>query len=108
MTRKATSPIAPALLASLFLLRSALGTEEFVLSMPAWVAGAAFSPDSKQLAIACADGCAHLMDVQSRKETALLRGHQDYVACVAFAPDAKTLATGSYDHTARLWELDSK
>src|SRR6185295_17792071 len=84
---------------------SSLGAEQFSLSMPAWVSSVSFSPDSKQLAVGCADSSVHLLEGATGKEIAALRGHEDYVASVAFSPDGKSLATGSYDHTARIWDL---
>src|SRR5439155_12512539 len=55
-----------------------LAAERFIVSMPAWVSSLAFSPDSKQLAVGCADSSAHLLEVATGKEMAALRGHEDY------------------------------
>src|SRR3954470_18288462 len=80
-----------------------LAGERFSVSMSAWVGSVSFSPDSKQIAVGCADSSAHVLDAETGKKSATLQGHQDYVAAVVFSPDRRTLATGSYDHTARLW-----
>jgi predicted NACHT family NTPase len=83
-------------------------TERFSVAEPGWVNSIAFSPDSKTLAIACADKRTRLRNAATGEALATLAGHNDYVASVAFAGDGKTLATGSYDHTAQLWNIDSK
>src|SRR5437868_5990833 len=82
--------------------------ERFTVSLPAWISSVQFSPDSKQLAVGCADSAAHILDASSGEESVTFRGHEDYVAAVAFSPDGKILATSSFDHTARLWDLHSK
>jgi WD40 repeat protein len=81
--------------------------ERFSVSLPAWANSLSFSPDSKRLAVGCADSCVHILETKSGKESLALRGHEDYVASVAFSPDGKTVATGSYDHTARVWDIES-
>lgn len=77
------------------------------LTVPGWVGGVAFSPDSRQLAVGSADNVTRIFDVESGKEISQFPGHEDYVASVRFSPNGKMLATGSYDHTARLWDAKS-
>ena len=84
-----------------------LAAGRFSVSMPAWVSSLNFSPDSKRLALGCADSSARVLETNTGKESIALHGHEDCVASVAFSPDGKTLATGSYDHTARLWDMES-
>src|ERR1022692_1413811 len=69
----------------------------------------AFSPDSKVLATADADGAARLWDVATRRQIGApitVSGAQ--VLCVAFSPDGKTLATANSDGTARLWDVATR
>jgi WD40 repeat protein len=68
------------------------------------VLGVAFSPDSKQLAVACADGMAGVLGIEKWKESNGLRGHLEGLSAVVFTPDGKELATGSGDGTVKFWE----
>jgi hypothetical protein len=63
------------------------------------------SPDSQTLAAGCADGTVKLLDMESGRDIALLKGHKAPVRCLAFTPDGKTLAAGSQDSTTILWDL---
>src|SRR2546423_3157535 len=99
---------ATALTVAFFTIGPLCAGERFSVSMPGWIGSISFSPDGKRLAVGCADSSARVLEVETGKEAALLRGHQDYVASVAFAPDGRTLATASYDHTARVWDLESR
>src|SRR5436190_20667310 len=94
---------ATALTVAFFAIGPLLAGERFSVSMPGWIGSMNFSPDGKRLAVGCADSSARVLEVETGKEQALLRGHEDYVASVAFAPDGRTLATVSYVHTARVW-----
>jgi WD40 repeat protein len=71
-----------------------------------WVYSLAFSPQTRWLATASADGTARLWDLtvaQAAGKSVELGDHADDVSAVAFSPDGRWLATGSADGTARLW-----
>src|SRR5262249_27487047 len=57
-----------------------------------------FSPDGKQIALACEDKVVRLHDWPSGKQRAVLEGHRERVWMTAFSPDGKLLAscTGEY------------
>jgi dipeptidyl aminopeptidase/acylaminoacyl peptidase len=67
---------------------------------------AAFSPDSRRLAVP-AGRTVQLIDVDTRTGTQVLRGHEANVTALAFSPDGTRLLTGSEDKTAALWDVES-
>jgi WD40 repeat protein len=63
-----------------------------------------FSPDSKRLAVAD-DRLIHVVNVASRTEDLVLRGHEEKVIVLTFSKDGSRLLTGSEDRSAILWEV---
>lgn len=66
-----------------------------------------FSPDSKYLVSASADGTARIWDNQG----ALIRrleGHSQAVTQAKFSPNRQEVLTASNDKTAKLWNFDGK
>lgn len=67
----------------------------------------AFSPDSRTLATASADGTAKLWDVVAGSLRATLAGHEKRVNKVVFAPDGRRLATADRGGEVTLWDAAS-
>jgi WD40 repeat protein len=65
---------------------------------------AAFSPDSKLLAIGCGDGDLHLWETATGRPLTRAVRHPGPVHAVAFSPDGSKLVTGAYDGAARVWD----
>src|SRR5439155_1224244 len=60
------------------------------------------------LASGAGDQTIKFWDVETRKETATLTGHEGTVRSLAFSPDGQTLASGSEDATVRLWDVETR
>ena len=73
----------------------------------AWTWQAAFSPDSKLLAVSCYARAAKLLDIENKKELAHMP-HPMAVYGVAFHPSRPLLATGCGDGRVRLWDFNGK
>lgn len=67
------------------------------------VKNATYSPDGKTLATGGYDKTVRLWDVQSGKNTNILKGHTDTVHTLTYSPDGNILATGDFEDTIRLW-----
>ena len=66
---------------------------------------AAFSPDSKLLAIGGADRAIRIFEVETLEEIAVIEDHADWVLDLAFSPDGTRLASASRDKTAKLFDV---
>lgn len=67
----------------------------------------ALSPDGTTLVAGGGDGAVKLLDLNTRKERATLKGHAGPVLSLAFSKDGKLLVSGGVDQTVRLWRAAS-
>jgi formylglycine-generating enzyme required for sulfatase activity/tRNA A-37 threonylcarbamoyl transferase component Bud32 len=68
---------------------------------------AAWSPDSRFLALGFADASVRLWDVQESRMRHLFRGHLEELRSIAFTPDGKSVVSSSTDGTVREWPIES-
>ncbi|KAG6550306.1 hypothetical protein Mapa_008267 [Marchantia paleacea] len=66
----------------------------------------ALSPDAKSVACACSDDV-KIVDVETGKVNATLKGDTELVTALCFGPDGKSLLSTSRSLQVRLWELSS-
>jgi WD40 repeat protein len=67
------------------------------------LAGIAFSPDRRRIAVASWNGTVKVADVATGQVIRTLTGHTRGVPMVAYSPDGRYLASASLDHTVRIW-----
>jgi RNA polymerase sigma factor (sigma-70 family) len=72
-----------------------------------WLAGLAFSPDSKTLASASNGNLVRMWEVATGKQLPQAGGHIGTVTALAFRSRDKMLATQGQDRTVRLWDATS-
>jgi WD40 repeat protein len=75
-----------------------------VLEMPKVARALALAPDGTSLATT-AGRSIKLWDVETMKEIAMLKGHEDIVWALAFSTDGRILASGSGDGAVRFWDV---
>lgn len=68
---------------------------------------AAFSDDSKTLALGLFNNEIKLIDVATGRVLKTLSGHTQWPNSLSFSRDGKYLASGSYDGTTRIWETST-
>jgi WD40 repeat protein/predicted Ser/Thr protein kinase len=76
---------------------------ELKLPHPARAHAAAWSPDGRRLATACADRLVREWDVTTGTLLGSFRGHSDDVNWVAWSRDGSRVVSASSDGTVRLW-----
>jgi WD40 repeat protein len=67
---------------------------------------ALFSPNGKKILIKFSFS-AQVLDRQSHKRIAILKGHNGYITSASFSHDRQKIVTGCYDHKARIWDANS-
>jgi WD40 repeat protein/serine/threonine protein kinase len=77
------------------------------------LAGVAFSPDGRLLAVGSGlhghreNGVVRIWDTQSGQELHTLRGHVEMTGSLAFSPDGRRLASTSLDQTIKIWDVQT-
>jgi WD40 repeat protein len=85
------------------------GRETATIRMSFFIAGLAFSPDGRRLALAGGQGIdwqavLRIFDAQTGRPLFECPGHREQVFSVAFSPDGRRLASAGADNTVRLWD----
>jgi WD40 repeat protein len=78
-----------------------------LLSHPASVCCAAFSPDETRIVSGSLDETVRVWDADSGTVLQTLKGHTSPVLSVAFSPDGTRIVSGSNDQTVRVWDAES-
>ena len=87
-------------------LVAGLQTATLPVNQGHWVFGAAFTPDSKTLAVASNDGVTELWDVTSGQQLASLPTDPNGSTWgLALSPDGNTLVTGGSDRLVEFWNV---
>lgn len=77
------------------------------LNVGAYADAVAFSPDTKQLAIAAHNGQVRIYDVEKGNQIRAIQAHTKPavapIYCMIWSPDGKMLITGSNDKTVKFW-----
>ena len=95
-----TAPVPADTMVAPTLRQSLRGHTDAVLSL-------AFSPDSRRIVSAAADGTIRFWDSASGKSLRVLRRHQGAVSAVTYSADGRWLASAGHDGTVKLWEEKS-
>jgi WD40 repeat protein/serine/threonine protein kinase len=68
----------------------------------------AYSPDSKQLAMASGEGLIELWDADTGQKSNTFKGHAGDVRTIIFSPAGKYLASSGHDGSVRVWDTTAR
>lgn len=79
------------------------------MQFPAKINALAWSPDSRSLAAACADGTVYVRDIDAPDAAGLmaLPGHCGQAISVTWSPDGKRVASGGMDRRVQIWNAQT-
>jgi len=63
-----------------------------------------FSPDDSLIALGFNTGVIRILNIQSKKEVMMFKGHKDAISALLFSFDGKTLISGSVDKKIIIWD----
>lgn len=75
--------------------------------MRSGILAVAVSPDARQAILGLCDCTLKVLDLESGRELATLRGHTGAIGAIAVTPDWRRVVTGSEDGTLMLWDPKS-
>jgi WD40 repeat protein/serine/threonine protein kinase len=67
-----------------------------------------WSPDGRQVACAVIDCTVRVMDAETLRDVAILRGTDQELKAVCWSPDSRRLACGGLDHCVRIWDVATR
>jgi WD40 repeat protein len=79
------------------------------MHFPTRINSLAWSPDSRQIAAACADGSVYVRDIHVPEvgHPMSLWGHAGEALSVTWSPDGKRIASGGTDHRVQIWNAET-
>ena len=86
------------------LFGAASGERLHTFELPAGGSQVAWHPDGTLLAVGCDDRNIHLWNVRTKKQQAILQGHQTAPFAVGFAANGDIFVSWAWDGTTRLWD----
>ena len=79
-----------------------------LIRQPSGVTALSYSIDGVSLVVGQMNRVLRILDVQTGRLTATLRGHGSAIDIIALSPDGNEVATGGRDHSIRLFDLSRR